>query len=775
MAINRLSASLIAGAVLVSGPLLLTSCSRDDDRIVVCNRYTWIDRSVAVVAPLDDPLEKARLERTATWMLDNFRDAQLSGDVCVRINLQWYDENSENLEELAGRLSEDDGVAAIIGPFTSDHMVSFANICQQNGKPLIAPTITSDELIRRYAVPTKTGNQITRPFFWSLTETDVAFSEVILSAQAALNQQFRLTSEGILLSPDNLDGQTFFNWTPFQAENLGVRLVYNRLYNEDNDFLTMFRDALDYESGQKHPSANFCVISDIHQMVDAMKLRRLLFQGQSEKSVVDSLRTYFAFSRISQEDIDQLSSQDRLILENAQGFAPYADPTTGFEISYEERFGVRPTLSECKFYDGLMLAAFAIYKITIYGQDMEGQDPGRTPNEIMNDAIYDICFPNSVRQISATVWRTNLMKLYLESLRSGQFPMFRGASGNIGFDTETCSPASGTFYIHWQIVDGKIQILNYFSSEGNHRVGPATAAWRFFYDENTAQKRFALQASDDNTSLTYPALTDQYAVLVHASEGFGNYRHLADVLNIYQHLRRGGFDDDHIILIADPSIAYSKYNPEPGTIRTSPDSPDLMVNAVIDYDASLLTAYDISQILMGCRSDRLDVVVPSNPGHNVFLYWSGHGHSRLTDGTDEFQWRRTPVGDGFTRQMMLNTVKQMHDSQAYRKLLIVAEPCYAESVVNAVDGIPGVLAMTGANSNEQSWADHWNKEGSFWMSDRFSSNLAIAVRESPAITYRDLYLYCAQHTLGSHACIVNAANFGNLYHSGPAEFVIKQK
>ncbi|MBO7115074.1 MAG: peptidase C13, partial [Bacteroidaceae bacterium] len=108
-------------------------------------------------------------------------------------------------------------------------------------------------------------------------------------------------------------------------------------------------------------------------------------------------------------------------------------------------------------------------------------------------------------------------------------------------------------------------------------------------------------------------------------------------------------------------------------------------------------------------------------------------------------------------------------------LLIVAEPCYAESVVNAVDGIPGVLAMTGANSNEQSWADHWNKEGSFWMSDRFSSNLAIAVRESPAITYRDLYLYCAQHTLGSHACIVNAANFGNLYHSGPAEFVIKQK
>ena len=38
---------------------------------------------------------------------------------------------------------------------------------------------------------------------------------------------------------------------------------------------------------------------------------------------------------------------------------------------------------------------------------------------------------------------------------------------------------------------------------------------------------------------------------------------------------------------------------------------------------------------------------------------------------------------------------------------------------------------------------------------------------------RDLYLYCAQHTLGSHARIVNAANFGNLYHTGPAEFIKK--
>lgn len=32
---------------------------------------------------------------------------------------------------------------------------------------------------------------------------------------------------------------------------------------------------------------------------------------------------------------------------------------TGFEMSYETRFDTKPTFAECKFYDALLLAAFA--------------------------------------------------------------------------------------------------------------------------------------------------------------------------------------------------------------------------------------------------------------------------------------------------------------------------------------------------------------------------------------------------------------------------------
>ena len=34
---------------------------------------------------------------------------------------------------------------------------------------------------------------------------------------------------------------------------------------------------------------------------------------------------------------------------------------------------------------------------------------------------------------------------------------------------------------------GKLNIVRYFSSKGNHRAGEATVAWKYLYDENVAQ------------------------------------------------------------------------------------------------------------------------------------------------------------------------------------------------------------------------------------------------------------------------------------------------
>lgn len=451
------------------------------------------------------------------------------------------------------------------------------------------------------------------------------------------------------------------------------------------------------------------------------------------------------------------------MLQGYQGFSPYADPSTGFEMSYQTRFGVLPTFAECKFYDALMLAAFA----SCYA---EHQKP---VSGDINKAIIAITSP---AETTGPAWSATPMKVYLSAMEEGELMHFVGASGEISFDRDTYTAATTTTYVQWQIMDGEIFHRSYFGSTGG-RTTDASAAWLFLYNEQRASDDFMEQVSGSgNQHFVYPQRTGQYAVLVQGSNGYINYRHQADVLSIYQSLRRGGYPDDHIILIVDKDMANDAQNPERGVVRTSPSGPDLLGGstagsgigaAVIDYNNADLTAADVADILAGRQSDRLPVVVPQGEGNDVLFYWSGHGRSASRGGADEFVWRDASYGHGFSAELFGQTARQMK----FRKLLVVAEPCYGECVIRAVEGIPGVLAMSGANSQEQSWADCWNDRASVWMCDRFSQNLVTCLSANPDTSFRDLFLYCAQHTLGSHARIVNAAHFGNLYTTGPAEFI----
>ncbi len=774
MATNNTHTRRLALGLLLATIAILTACKQEDDVIVIQQQHKWIEKKVAVVAPLSNNSSKARLERTAKWMLDNFEQAQLDGESCIKLKLDWYNEDTEQMGELCQRLAADSTVLAIVGPFGNDHVATFAAQCQANEKPLIAPTATSEDIIRRYAVPTQSGTRKVKPFLWSLTETDVAFTEVCMTAFAKYYQYYKyyinattqlVYNRAYLYAPDNTYGHTFFNWAPFQAENLEVKLEQNRLYKTVDEMCTLMGKDLKSEQEETEKwvlSAAFCVVEQLDQLVETVKYRQ-----QWDDENIRKMDNYYAFAGIAQADLNGLSESDRNALEGVQGFAPYADPTTGFEISYEERYGEKPALDECKLYDALLLAALAAYKCGVV-------DNTETTNHNTNQAIYDLTYPNADALYSTPIWRATDLQTYLEALRTGVFIKFSGASGDIAFDTETCTAATGTTYAHWQVNGGKLSILNYFSSKGNDRLGEATAAWKYLYNIAEAKKRFEQQAQDVETGIAYPALKDQYALLVHASDGFNNYRHLADVLNVYQLLKRGGMDDEHIILVADRSIADNNYNPEKGVIRTSTDGPDLMQGALFDYDAAQLTATDVADILKGKTSSKLTAVIPPDEGHNVLLYWSGHGRSWDQDNCDEFCWRDTNAGAGLTKTLLKQTVSEMKQNKGFRKLLMVAEPCYAETVVRGIDGIEGVLAITGANAKEQSWADNWNQTGNFWMADRFTNNLVQAIDTNPDMTYRDLFLYCAQRTLGSHACIVNAARFGNLYHTGPGEFIRKQ-
>lgn len=68
------------------------------------------------------------------------------------------------------------------------------------------------------------------------------------------------------------------------------------------------------------------------------------------------------------------------------------------------------------------------------------------------------------------------------------------------------------------------------------------------------------------------------------------------------------------------------------------------------------------------------------------------------------------------------------------------------------------------------WDDDHFSALSVWMSDRFSNNVTKSIWENTDKSYKDLYVYLAEHTLGSHVHVANASHFGNLYATSPEEF-----
>ena len=764
-------------AVVLLALTLFTACKQEDDTIVYQKSRRWVEKTVAVVAPMSaDAATKARFERTVQWFLGNLHQAQLHDTLCIDLKLEWHDELTEDLTRLGQELGEREDVMAVIGPFSNDGVALLAPGCQQTHKPVIAPTATSEEIIRRFAVGTA-GVSNKEPFLWSLTETDITFCEVLMNMYAsyALNFVHDKSTPAALFAPNDSYGRTFYDWGPYQAEEMGIRFSHNDMYSSDADLrqrMKAYYDELDQLSYFGSVlTGNFCVIETTQQLLDMARLRMEWwgedpdepFPEEDKNEMQETLegwaRIWFAFSNLTQESLDALGPQALDVLQYYQGFSPYADPTTGFEKSYEVKFGNKPTFAECKFYDALMLAAFAASYAEHHADVTD-----------INQAIIDITTPHA-EQLRSAAWSQTSMELYLSALEQGQLMDFKGASGEIRFDNETYTSAIHTTYVHWQIHDGKIQHRNDLSSDGSHRTSSTMAAWSWL--AKNAEEAFARSAENKDAGISYPALTAQYAVLVQGSNGWNNYRHQADVLSVYQMLKTKGFDDDHIILIIDKALASDAMNPEPGIIRAEDGGNDLLAGCSMDYDNADISPSDISNILLGVKTDKTPVVLPKDAGQNVLLFWSGHGHNHANNGADELVWRNADVGRGMTADLLRQTISLMHQQGHYRKMFVLTEPCFSEAVITPLVGIPGVLAMSSAGTFEQSFADNWSTELGVWRCDRFSRNLVTHLTASPTTTYRDLYLFCAQRTLGSHVHIVNSAHFGNLYTTGPQEFFEK--
>ena len=742
------------------------SCSNDSDSSASDGTGGWRKIKVAVVLPSGGE-QQTRFHRIADWYLSTLKTALKDSEFSTPflLDLEWYDEDRINLDETAEKLAKRDDIFAIIGPRYSDNVQVFAEQCFLVKKPLIAPCASSESVIRAFSV-NAASTAHSEPFLWALTETDISQTEALLA---------KISSYGgkkvALISSADFYGETFFKWTPFIASELKLTPVKNLRYTSENIRST-------YEAGTEvlalDKAAEEALTSDADYLICALSSHKdaetiLQKRGQLGDKSPKLLFTDTAFT----SDFLNYSK----LAEGVEGTAPYADPTSGFAVMYQARFNQTPSVGEAHLYDALLLCGFA----AAYCIKNEKETP--FSNQAANNGIKYFC---GTGKEGKSAWSPLGMMFAFEDIKAGKSLNINGTTGLLDFDRESLTSALRTVYTHWTVVDGKFEPLDYTSSDGSGHTAANRASWE--WEEYVKEIEKQLQEESEGVSITYAEPKSHWAVLIAASNGWTNYRHQADVLYLYQFLKKSNiYNDDNIILILADDLAASKRNKKPNEIYARLNGENLYKDIQIDYLLSELTADDMVKIMKG------EVIPVENRSKNreshpflvesptrlntdeyadILWFWSGHGANRNGNGTlGQFVWQGKG-SEGFTTERMQDTLSYMSGQKRYLKMLIIAEPCYSASVLNVAENAnyKGVLAFTAANGFETSFADLYSVELRVWLSNRFTRNFTDKMVESSEILYADLYKYLVQNTIGSHVQVFNGTHFGNLYATWPKEF-----
>ena len=721
-------APLLRVAALLSLAAGIESCQSDEITYVMTQPYRTKTYTVAVVLPDG---ETGNYRPTVEWALENLLSAQkaLIGEddsVVVKLNLEWHDENKEDMESLSSQLAWRQDVLAIVGPLDNANVDKMATACLATSKALIVPGATSEQLVRKYVVYGK-GNRdysVTSPFLWSLAETDVTQCQALLS-----KVQDRSLRTVALLTPDDVYGRTFEEWIPFEASDMGLQLVEQRIYADTAQ--------LRQEASLVMKSGADCVIAAVHDASEARLLLDVKTQaGEGAPRVMLADRAYT-------EEFRNMAPQ--MPDTGVEGVALYADPATGFEESYRQHFSIELMDLNAQVYDAVALAGFTAYEKYRTGDRM---DSNRDTNEIIRRMTSDGSSPH-------VVWTELGMRSFFTMLKNGVRAKMVGACGTLRFDSLAYTSLLESTYLHWMLYGDYVRPVDYYSRNGGSHTSPTLASWNW--------KVNGLQEIDtDVADLDYAAHADSWALLVQGSYGEFNYRHQADVLNMYRLLKDNGWDDDHIVLaISDDLGADSDFG---GVVTAELGGRNLYADACIDYDTDTLTPGDIAQIMQGRRSSHLPVVLETDGQSNVLVLWSGHGKP------GGFVWRNSDT-DLFDADLLQTTLAAMRQDGRYRQMLMFFEPCHSGSMIPAVSGSPGVLAYASSSATEKSFSEFYDSKHHVYLSDRFCNNVIGQMRDNADITLYELYLYAATHTLGSHVTLSDNARFGNLFSVTAAEFV----
>ncbi|MEN6341373.1 MAG: C13 family peptidase [Methanospirillum sp.] len=696
---------LIILVVLLIGSLALGAISHRDAASL----------KIGVLLPLTGP-DAVDSEAVLNWARDEINRA---GGIDRRpIELVYKDTNGRDPLELAREFIDDRSIRIVIGPGSSSGVYEIAPLFVKNKKILISPFASAGDILRAFG---------RKEYFWRTCQSDVAQVRLILDRLSG-----RGTKKIALVYEDSVYGKTFFEWTGFFATEQGIELLNVVPYERGHaDFSQIVDQALEGD-----PEYVICAAFP----EDAMRIK-----GEMDRTG-SSARLFFTDAAESGYLVDSLGKG----AEGLEGISPSADPASGFEEVYRDRFGHDPSNFAAGTYDALFLAA-----CTLARQEYAGGGLLWFAGEGIDQSFRKVV----AGQETGTNGSSPEIGSEISAILQGREPIVRGASGSLKFDEELGVDPVDTCYSFWRIENGNfttVATVHSGSSSGNGTMTNGVTAYR----ARAGSDHEGLQETGE-VLFTPGEREDTWAVIIATSGNWTNYRHQADALAMYDLLKQNGIKDDKIILFLVDDIADNEDNPLKGDVHHSIGGKNFRKDAVIDYAGANVTQDTFVTVLLGDRSAANGSVLETTRKSNLFVYIVDHG----INGSILFH-----DGGELTAERLAETLDRMYAKGQFRQMFIAVEACCGESMALGID-TPGVVLLTSAARNESSRGYEYDSEIGAWLSDDFSAHLLSVVSADPSLSIEDVYTTVYGKVTGSHVRLANYDRFGNISTTLIGEFL----
>ena len=192
------------------------------------------------------------------------------------------------------------------------------------------------------------------------------------------------------------------------------------------------------------------------------------------------------------------------------------------------------------------------------------------------------------------------------------------------------------------------------------------------------------------------ASADNWAVIIGGSDGYGNYRHQANIAHQYHQYLDYGVKPEHIIVFDWDDAARSERNPFPGKLYNLPgdDARDYYEGLVIDYRQKEITKQAVFNCLLGIEDGSGKKVLKSTSEDRVFINYYDHGSPNYI----------CLINERIKKDELQDVLKQMHEKKMYKELVFYLEACDSATMMEGFPDDLNIYVVTSTDAAVSGWA-----------------------------------------------------------------------